>query len=97
MLRPEELVRQKCCVEMNCFLKLSVAQIHKARPHFCQHYPTFELQRKMILNWLESNQPEDGIFSYYISGKDFLQVISFESKQDVIFSEIPIFLQFRKN
>lgn len=66
---PEQLVAEICCTEKSCLQKLlSFSQIQRARELFCQEYPTYEKQRKYVLNWFESNQPEDGVFAYTISG-----------------------------
>ncbi|XP_068692051.1 uncharacterized protein [Montipora foliosa] len=66
---PEELTKETCCQETFCLQKLlSVSQMKKSRENFCHDYPTYELQRQFLFNWLDDNQPTAGVFRYYISG-----------------------------
>lgn len=64
---PSQVIIEKCCSQ-ECLKKLSLEQLNKARDNFCKENPTYELQRKMILNWFDNNQPEIGKFVYTISG-----------------------------
>lgn len=59
----------RCCIE-KCLENLTTDQLQKARANFCNEYPTYELQRKMILNWFDNNQPREGEFTFTLSGKN---------------------------
>jgi len=67
VLPSSQLLHGNCCND-ECLKKLTLEQLKKARDNFYKDCPTYELQRKMILDWFDNNQPERGTFTYTISG-----------------------------
>lgn len=68
ILSCDDLHGSQCKCQRKCLHRLTLEQMKMARQRFTEDYPTFEKERKFILNWFADNEPLPRQFAFTISG-----------------------------